>query len=106
MKSIPDEIQDHFGVVLLRIQEGDSPPGARRFGEGLPGQVMKLADDFGGNTYRAAYVSFAHAVYVLDIFMKKSKTGIDTPLHLKRRIAQRYKDAVRLYDMDYPQPSK
>ncbi len=77
---MPEEVQDVFGSALLDAQFGDVPQDGRAFGEGVPGSVMKLVEDHDGNTYRAAYtVAYARAVYVLHVFMKKSKSGIGTP---------------------------
>jgi phage-related protein len=56
---------------LPRKPIGRHPTGARPFGEGLPMDILKLAEDDGGETYRAAYVvAFAGVVYVLDVFRK------------------------------------
>lgn len=106
MRQLPDEVQDGFGSQLLEAQCGYQPLGARSFGERLPHQIMKLADDFGGNTYRLAYTTFPDAVYVLDVFMKKSKTGIETPLQIRQRVIQRYREATRLYELNYLPPKK
>ncbi len=67
---------------------------------------MKLADDNRSNTYRVAYTAFPAAVYVLDVYMKKSKSGIGTPHLIRRRIIHRYKEAVRLYEANYLLPRK
>jgi phage-related protein len=80
LRDMPEEVKDAFGAALLDAQYGDHPEGARPFGEGLPRTVMKLVEDFDGDTYRCAYtVAFARAVYVLHVFKKKSKSGIATP---------------------------
>jgi phage-related protein len=43
-------------------------------------RVWKLAEDYDGDTYRAAYtVALPGAVYVLHVFKKKSKAGVETP---------------------------
>jgi phage-related protein len=98
LRDMPGDIQDVFGRALLDLQFGDTPTGAKSFGEGLPAKIMKLSDDHAGNTYRAAYtVAFANAVYVLDVFMKKSKAGISTPKAVRNRVKARY-DAARLHD--------
>ncbi len=56
-------------------------------------------DDFDGNTYRAVYTAaFPEVVYVLDVFVKKSKSGISTPKADKGRVLQRYKAAKQNYD--------
>ena len=42
--------------------------------------VIEIVEDCRGNAWRAVYtVRFAHAVYVLHCFQKKSKQGIETP---------------------------
>lgn len=80
LRALPEEIKDVFGAGLLDAQYGEHPDGARPFGEGLPREVMKLVEDYDGNTYRAAYtVALSNAVYVLHVFTKKSKRGIETP---------------------------
>jgi phage-related protein len=89
LRALPEEVKDVFGAGLLDAQYGAHPEGARPFGEGLPREVMKMAEDFDGNTYRAAYtVALPNAVYVLHVFIKKSKRGIETP--------RPDKDAIRL----------
>lgn len=99
---MPDEVQDVFGSALLDAQFGDVPDGARAFGEGLPHAVMKLVEDFDGDTYRAAYtVAFAQAVYVLHVFKKKSKSGIGTPAPDKDLIRARLRAAAEHYQQAY-----
>lgn len=67
-----------IGRALLDVQYGDTPESARAFGEGVPG-VMKLVEDWRGETYRAAYtVDLPRAIYVLHVFQKKSKSGTAT----------------------------
>jgi phage-related protein len=48
LREMPDEVQDVFGSALLDAQFGDVPHGARAFGEGVPHEVMKLAEDHDG----------------------------------------------------------
>jgi phage-related protein len=80
LRALPEDVKDVFGAGLLDAQYGEHPEGARPFGEGLPREVMKLIEDYDGNTYRAAYtVALSNAVYVLHVFIKKSKRGIETP---------------------------
>lgn len=95
MRGVPEEVKDVFGSALLDAQYGETPEGARRFGEGLPSTVLKLVEDHEGDTYRAAYtVAFEDAVYVLDVFQKKSKSGRSTPQHVKDRVQARFKAAA------------
>ena len=59
-------------------------------------------DDFDGNTYRAVYTAaFPEVVYVLDVFLKKSNSGIGTPQADKNRVLQRFRAAKQDYDDHY-----
>jgi hypothetical protein len=59
LRGMPEDVQDVFGSALLDAQYGDHPAGARPFGEGLPRAIMKLVEDFDGDTFRIGYtVSF------------------------------------------------
>jgi phage-related protein len=102
LDGVPEDVKDVFGAALLDVQYGDTPAGAKPFGEGLPRQIWKIAEDFDGNTYRAVYTAaFPEVVYVLDVFMKKSKSGIGTPKMDKDRVRERFNAAKRDYDETY-----
>ena len=102
LRALPEEVQDVFGSALLDAQYGDHPEGARPFGEGVLGGVMKLVEDFERDTYRAAYtVSFAQAVYVLHVFKKKSTSGVGTPKPDKDLIRMRLRVADEHYRETY-----
>jgi len=91
---MPDDVKDVFGAALLDAQYGDHPEGARRFGEGIAREVMKLVEDHDGSTYRLAYTAtMPGAVYVLHAFQKKSKKGNATPRREKELIRARLKAA-------------
>lgn len=95
---MPDDVRSSFGFKFDRAQIGRHPVGARPFGEGLPAAILKLTADESGETYRAAYVvAFAGVVYVLDVFQKKSKSGMKTPRPDKARVKQRYQWAQQHY---------
>jgi phage-related protein len=99
---MPGPVKGQFGSALLDAQFGDHPDGARPFGEGLPRQVMKLAEDHDGDTYRAAYtVAFPRAVYVLHVFKKKSAKGIATPQPDRQTIRARLAEAKAHYIRTY-----
>ena len=68
------------------------PPSAKPL-KGFSGAgVLELIDDARGNTYRAVYtVRFSDVVYVLHVFLKKSKQGIATPKHEIDLIRERLK---------------
>jgi phage-related protein len=102
LKNLPDDVQDVFGSALLDTQYGDHPDGARPFSEGVSRNVMKLVEDYDGDTYRAAYtVAFKKAVYVLHVFKKKSKSGIGTPKSDIALIEARLKAAEDHYKRNY-----
>ena len=91
MRSLPEDVQDVFGQALLDVQFGDTPSGARRFGEGVRSEVWKLASVHDGDSYRAAYTAhFSDAIYVLDVFVKTSKHGIATPHSVRERVTSRF----------------
>lgn len=95
---MPDDVRSSFGFKFDRAQIGRHPVGARPFGEGLPAAILKLTADESGETYRAAYVvAFAGVVYVLDVFQKKSTSGMKTPRPDKARVKQRYQWAQQHY---------
>lgn len=99
LDGLPEDVKDVFGSALLDVQFGDTPDGAKPFGEGLPHEIWKVVEDFDGSTYRAVYAaSFSEVVYVLDAFVKKSKSGVKTPQADKDRVLDRFKAAKRDYD--------
>ncbi|HEX5071287.1 MAG TPA: type II toxin-antitoxin system RelE/ParE family toxin [Vicinamibacterales bacterium] len=102
MDVVPEDVKDVFGSALLDVQYGDTPAGAKPFGEGLPQEIWKIVEDHDGNTYRAVYTAtFSEVVYVLDVFMKKSKSGSKTPQADKDRVLDRFKAAKRHHDDNY-----
>jgi phage-related protein len=104
LRGMPEEVQDVFGAALLDAQYGDHPEGARPFGEGVPREVLKLVEDYDGDTFRAAYtVSLPKAVYVLHVFKKKAASGIATPRPNKDLIRNRLATAQEHYRRTYGQ---
>jgi Phage-related protein len=102
LDGLPEDVKDVIGSALLDAQYGDTPDGAKPFGEGLPREIWKIVEDYDGDTYRAVYTAaFAEVVYVLDVFMKRSKSGIKTPQSDKGRVLQRFKAARQHYENNY-----
>jgi phage-related protein len=68
-----------FGLRLYELQQGRTPLDMKpltQFGAG----VCELRERFDGNAYRLMYVvNLRQALYVLHVFMKKSKSGIGLP---------------------------
>jgi hypothetical protein len=60
MQAMPADVQDVFGAALLDVEYGDVPDGARPYGEGLPREILKIAEDHDGDTYRCAYDAPRH----------------------------------------------
>ena len=86
LDGLPEDVKDVFGSALLDVQYDETPDGAKPFGEGLPHEIWKIVENDDGNTYRAVYTAaFPEVVYVLDAFVKKSKSGIKTPQADKAR---------------------
>ena len=102
LDGVPEDVKDELGAALLDVQYGDTPAAAKPFGEGLPREIWKIVENFDGNTYRAVYTAaFPEVVYVLDVFMKKSKSGIATPKRDRDRVRERFNMARQHYDTTY-----
>ena len=98
LKSFPRDVQRRVGGALWDAQIGLKAPYAKPL-KGFGGAgVLEVVDDFDGDTYRAIYtVRFAHVVYVLHAFQKKSKRGAATPKAQLDLISQRLKKAKEDY---------
>ena len=98
LKRLPEALQKTFGFALGVAQLGKTPPIAKVLkGFGNAG-VLELIEDDSAGTYRAVYtVRFSTAVFVLHVFQKKSKRGIETPKHDMDLIAERLKQAEQLH---------
>jgi phage-related protein len=102
LDGLPEDVKDVFGSALLDVQYGGTPEGAKPFGEGLPHEIWKIVEDYDGDTYRAVYTAaFPDVVYVLDAFVKKSRSGIKTPQPDKDRVRDRFKAAKRDYEENH-----
>jgi len=80
IRALPKEVRDVFGYALYLAQAGGKHPAAKPLkGFGSAG-VLEVVEDHQSGTYRAVYtVRLKDSVYVLHVFQKKSKTGIETP---------------------------
>ena len=76
---MPKSVRGSFGVRLNDLQMGKPVTGIAaltQFGSG----VYEMRDNFDKNAYRMMYVlKLKKAIYVLHVFMKKSKSGIGLP---------------------------
>lgn len=97
----PEDVVDEFGYALGVVQQGGTPPSAKRWkGEGAG--VFELVEDRRGGTWRVAYtVRFERAVYVLHCFQKKSPSGVRTAAIDVDLIRERLKTAREDYGVRY-----
>lgn len=96
----PIEIKKMIGHSLHLAQIGeedfDSKP-LKGFGSAKVREIVKNHHD---GTYRGVYtVKFKEALYVLHVFKKKSKTGIETPKHEIELIKNRLKEAEYIHKL-------
>ncbi len=98
LMKFPDEVIHAMGLVLMRVQYGDTPPSVKPLrGFGGAG-VLEVVEDEDGSTYRAIYtVRLKGRVYVLHAFQKKSRHGIATAKSDINLIRARLTWAVELH---------
>ena len=97
LRTMPEGARRGIGYALDWAQRGGLSAHAKPMkGPELRG-VIEVVEDFGGDTYRAAYIArLPGAVYVLHVFQKKSTRGIATPRRQVALIKQRLRVARRL----------
>jgi phage-related protein len=90
LMALPAQVRQHFGYALRCAQEGERHESAKPLrGFGNAG-VLEIVKDHAGGTWRAVYtVNFAEAVFVLHVFQKKSRHGIETPREEMALVRQR-----------------
>ena len=101
LMGFPEKAIDAIGSALGVAQFGGKHPAAKPWkGEG-PG-VFEIVEDQMGDTYRAVYtIRFAHAIYVLHAFQKKSPKGIRTDRRDVETISRRLKLAMEYHEVQY-----
>ncbi|MBD2326044.1 type II toxin-antitoxin system RelE/ParE family toxin [Alkalinema sp. FACHB-956] len=102
LKDFPEDVQQAVGYALYRAQCGEKHPSVKPL-KGFKGaSVLEVVQDFDRDTYRAVYsIMFEKAVYVLHVFQKKSKRGIETPKQDIELIETRLKRAKEHYEQYY-----
>lgn len=108
IQAFPDAVKRTMGFALWQAQLGERHPDVKVL-KGFGGSgVLKVVEDYDGNTYRAVFtVKFAGVIYVLHAFQKKSKSGIKTPTYEIDLIRKRLKLAEQGYaDWKTQQPGK
>ena len=97
LRAMPEQVRRDIGQALYSAQRGDTDPAAKPL-KGFGGaRVMEIVERDRSGTYRAVYTAqFADAVYVLQVFQKKSKRGIATPKQdidlVRKRLAEAERD--------------
>jgi len=107
LKDFPEEVQQAVGYALYRSQCGEKHPSVKPL-KGFKGaSVLEVVQHFDGDTYRAVYtIKFEEVVYVLHVFQKKSKRGIETPKQDIELIETRLKRAKEHYEQYYKDQQK
>ena len=102
IRGLSDDVKSVFGFALDQAQLGEKYVDAKVLrGFGGAGVLEVVANDRGG-TFRAVYtVRLRSAVYVLHVFQKKSKRGIETPKSDIEMIERRLKAAIEHHKKQY-----
>lgn len=96
ISAFPIPAKKKMGFALRVVQEGETPGIAKPL-QGLGAGVYEIRQNAGKNTYRVVYaVKLKKAVYVLDAFMKKSKSGKAIPKEIRERITGRLRQAQKI----------
>ncbi|MBS0472330.1 MAG: type II toxin-antitoxin system RelE/ParE family toxin [Proteobacteria bacterium] len=94
--AMPKAVRGSFGIRLYRLQKGEAVRDSKALPQ-LGSGVFELREAFDKNAYRLMYVlKLKKAIYVLHVFMKKSKSGIGLPKPDAALIAKRLRDARRI----------
>ena len=98
LERVPEPVKEEFSLGFVLALRGKQHLKAKPF-KGFGGNsVLEIVEDHRSGTYRAVYtVKFPKAVYVLHIFQKKSKKGIETPKQEVWMIEERFKRAEMSY---------
>ena len=94
LMAMPGPVRQFFGHALGRAQQGERHESTKVLrGFGGAG-ILEIIRDEAGGTFRAVYtVRFQAAVFVLHVFQKKSRRGVDTPNDAMALIRARLKIA-------------
>lgn len=98
LRQLPDKVRSDIGYALFDAQCGGKSGLAKPL-KGFSGAgVLEIVEAFDGDAYRAVYtVQFAGRIYVLHVFQKKSKRGIETPKAVMALIRQRLQRAEEMH---------
>ncbi len=98
IQDLPQPIRSKFGLALFKAQLGDRSPHAKTLSGFGGASVIEIVENFDTDTYRAIYtIRFQEAIYVLHVFQKKSRQGIQTPQKELDLIRDRLKQAEDMH---------
>jgi phage-related protein len=101
----PKPVRVKVGYALWKIQEGKHHESIKPL-KGLAG-VYEIRADYDKDTYRTVYtIKLGDDIYVLHVFKKKSKHGIETPKPDMDVIHERLKRAKEIADEKQKEKSK
>jgi phage-related protein len=98
LKAFPKPVRRHVGQALFAAQLGEEYPTVKAL-QGFGGRsVLEIVVAQDKNAYRAVYtVRFEDVLFVLHVFQKKSKKGVETLKRDVDLIRQRLKIAEQEY---------
>ena len=98
LREFPAQVQKDIGDAIQQTQRGQKPSSVRTLSGFHGASVLEIREDHDGDTYRAVYtVRFAERLYVLHVFQKKSRHGIETGKQDLELIRSRLKKAEDLH---------
>jgi phage-related protein len=107
VRGFPDDVRAEVGFSIYMAQCGDRAMNVVPLVGFCGAKVLETVIDSDRSTYRAVYtVKFAHAVYVLHAFQKKSVKGIATPKPDVNAIRARLRAAEQHHAEHYLKPLK
>lgn len=99
IREFPEAVQKGVGRALQQAQQGAKPASAKPVMGFGGASVLEIRDNYDSDTFRAVYaVRFAERLYVLHVFQKKSRQGIQTAKHDLEVIHERLRAAEALHE--------
>ena len=98
LKEFPEEVQRGIGRALKVAQQRDRPASVKPLTGFGGASVLEIRDNHDGDAFRAVYtVRFAERLYVLHVFQKKLRHGIQTASQHMNLVRMRLKAAEDLH---------
>ena len=98
LKDFPGAVQTFVGRALNQAQQGLRPASAKPLTGFGGASVLEIRDNYDSDIFRAVYtVRFTERLYVLHVFQKKSRRGIQTVKQDIDLVRERLKAAENLH---------